>query len=53
MYIDQNIEKINLKRSWKIIDFKNENNFENIRTLSFPYIYIYILNNLSFNINFI
>lgn len=42
MYIDQNIEKINLKRSWKIIDFKNEN--ENIRTLSFPY--IYILNNL-------
>lgn len=29
MYIDQNIEKINLKRSWKIIDFKNENDFEN------------------------
>lgn len=40
MYVDQNIEKKSIQSS-KIIDFKNESNFENIRTLLFPYIYEY------------
>lgn len=40
MYVNQNIEKKSIQ-SLKIINFKNESNFENIRTLLFPYIYEY------------